>query len=146
MLYKSQQQGRIIDRCWLIYELVSDKLVPPDAFHIQYPSLVELALTSGYFQLLVEVGRSGHSLHIYEEYESAEYKLALEAYVYILFDKVKHNIIRADSLPHHPTDHKGHRLAHFPNHLHDEMGRICSFNGRIEDFVKRACTILGNRS
>ena len=58
MLYNSQQQGLIIDRCWLIYELVSDKLVPPDAFHIQYPSLVELALTTGYFQLIVEVGRS----------------------------------------------------------------------------------------
>ena len=49
MLYNSHQQGLIIERCWLIYELVSDKLVPPDEFHIRYPSLVEFALTSGYF-------------------------------------------------------------------------------------------------
>ncbi len=142
MLYNSQQRGLIIDRCWLIYELVSDKLLPPDEFHIQYPNFVEFALTSGYFQVLVEVGRSGHSLHIHEEYEFVEYKLKLKAYVYILFDKTKNNIIRADSLPHHRTDHKGHRLAHVPNHLHDEMGRICSFTGRIEDFVKKSCTIL----
>ena len=55
MLYNSHQQGLIIERCWLIYELVSDKLVPPDEFHIRYPSLVEFALTSGYFRLLVEI-------------------------------------------------------------------------------------------
>jgi len=55
VLYNSHQQGLIIERCWLIYELVSDKLVPPDEFHIRYPSLVEFALTSGYFRLLVEI-------------------------------------------------------------------------------------------
>jgi len=59
VLYNSHQQGLIIERCWLIYELVSDKLVPPDEFHIRYPSLVEFALTSGYFKLLVEIGGSG---------------------------------------------------------------------------------------
>jgi len=69
VLYNSYQQGLIIERCWLIYELVSDKLVPPDEFHIRYPSLVEFALTSGYFKLLVEIGGSGLSIHIYEEYE-----------------------------------------------------------------------------
>ncbi len=142
MLYNSQQRGLIIDRCWLIYELVSDKLLPPDEFHIQYPNFVEFVLTSGYFQVLVEVGRGGHSLHMHEEYEFVEYKLKLKTYVYILFDKTKNNIIRADSLPHHRTDHKGHHLAHFPNHLHDEMGRICSFSGRIEDFVKKSRAIL----
>ena len=144
MLYNSRQQGLIIERCWLIYELVSDKLVPLNEFHIRYPNLVEFALTSGYFKLLVEIGGSGHSIHIYEEYEFAEYKLVLKAYVYILFDKAKNSIIRADSLPHHRLDYKGHRLAHFPNHLHDEMGRICSFSGRIEDFVRRCCTISEN--
>ena len=91
----------------------------------------------------MEIGGSGHSIHIYEEYEFTEYKLVLKAYVYILFDKAKNSIIRVDSLPHHRIDYKGHRLAHFPNHLHDEMGRICSFSGRIEDFVRRCCTILG---
>ena len=40
MLYNSQQRGLIIDRCWLIYELVSDKFLPPDEFHIEYPNFV----------------------------------------------------------------------------------------------------------
>jgi hypothetical protein len=130
----------------MIYELVSDKLLPPHEFHIEYPSLVELALTTGYFQFLAEIGRSGHFLHIHEEYEFSEYRLSIQAYVYILFDKGKDTIIRADSLPHHRIDHKGHSLSHFPNHLYDERGRICSFNGRIEDFVKRSSAILENKS
>ncbi len=86
MLYNSQQRGLIIDRCWMIYELVSDKLLPPHEFHIEYPSLVELALTTGYFQFLAEIGRSGHFLHIHEEYEFSEYRLSIQAYVYILFE------------------------------------------------------------
>ncbi len=69
MLYNSQQRGLIVDRCWIIYELASDNLLPPNEFHIQYPSLVEFALTSGYFQVRVAVGRGGHTMHIHEEYE-----------------------------------------------------------------------------
>lgn len=142
MLYDSHQRGQIIDRCWLIYELISDTFVPPDEFHIQYPSLVELALTSGYFKLIVELGGSGYRIHVYEEYGFFEYKLVLKTYVYMLFDRDKNSIIRVDSLPHHKIDYKGHELSHFPNHLHDEMGRICSFSGRIDDFVKRCSTVL----
>jgi len=41
VLYNSQQRGLIVDRCWLIYELVSDKLLPPDEFHIEYPNFVK---------------------------------------------------------------------------------------------------------
>ena len=144
MLYDAHQQGRIIQRCWMIYELVSDTFVPPHEFHIQYPSLVELALTSGYFKLLATLNKSGHSIHIHEEYAFSEYKLILKSYVYMLFDRDRNSIIRADSLPHHETDYKGHRLAHFPNHLHDEMGRVCSLNGEIEDFVRRCRNIFEN--
>lgn len=144
MLYDSQQRGRIIDRCWLIYELVSDAFVLPNEVHIRYPDLVELAVMSGYFRLFVELGGSGHSIRISEEYEFSEYELVLKAYVYLLLDKGKSGIIRADSLPHHQLDYKGHRLSHFPNHLHDEMRRICSFSGRIEDFVRRCSTVLEN--
>ena len=38
MLYDAHQQGRIIQRCWMIYELVNDTFVPPNEFHVQYPS------------------------------------------------------------------------------------------------------------
>jgi len=144
VLYDAHQQGRIIQRCWMIYELVSDTFVPPHEFHIQYPSLVELALTSGYFKLLATLNKSGHSIHIHEEYGFSEYKLILKSYVYMLFDRARNSILRADSLPHHQTDYKGHRLAHFPNHLHDEMGRVCSFSGEIEHFARRCRNIFEN--
>ena len=87
MLFNSQQRGLIIKRCWLIYELISDKLQPPYEFHIEFPSLVEFALTSGYFQVLVVVNRSEHFLHIHEEYDFREYMLLIKAYNYILLDK-----------------------------------------------------------
>ena len=145
MLYNSQQRGLIIDRCWMIYGLVSDKLLPSHEFHIEYPGIVEFALTTGYFQFLAEVGRGGHFLHIHEEYKFTEYRLSIQTYVYSVFDKGKATIIRADSLPHHRIDHKGQSLSHFPNHLHDARGRICSFSGQIEDFIKRSSAILKDK-
>ena len=110
------------------------------------PSLVELALTSGYLQLGVEISRKGHLLPIHEEYGFPGYEVVVKAYSYNLSDKNKHNIIRADLLPHHRVDYKGRKLAHFPHHLHDEKGRISSFSGRIEDFVKRAAGVLESES
>ena len=68
MLFDSQQRGKIVDRCWLIYDLISQTFVPTDEFHIQYPDVVELALTTGYFKLVVEIGGTGYSLHVNEEY------------------------------------------------------------------------------
>lgn len=141
MLFDSHQRGKIVDRCWLIYELISQNFVPTDEFHIQYPDLVELALIAGYFKLVVKIGGAGYTLHVNEEYGFVEYRLILKAYVYILFDKAKNSIIRADSLSHYKIDYKGHKLFHFPNHLHDEMGRVCSFSGKIEDFLKRCSTL-----
>jgi hypothetical protein len=142
VLFDSHQRRQIVDRCWLVYELISDRFVPPDEFHSQYPSLVELALTSGYLKLVAELRGSGHRIHISEEYGFVEYKLVLKTYVYMLLDRDQNSLIRADCLPHHKIDYKGHKLSHFPNHLHDEMGRICSFSGRIHDFVKRCSTAL----
>jgi len=85
-------------------------------------------------------------LHIHEEYDFREHTLLIKVYRYNLLDKGKHNIIRADSLPHHRVDYKSHKLTHFPHHLHDERGRICSFSGWIEDFVKRSSAILESES
>lgn len=142
MLYDSHQRRLIINRCWLIYDLVTKKFRPLHKFHIEFPSLAELALISGYLQVLVEITRRGHFLHIHEEYDFIEHMLVVKVYSYNLLDKSKHSIIRADSLPHHRVDYKGHNLSHFPDHLHDEKGRICSFSGKIEDFVERASEII----
>ena len=54
MLHNTHQWGLIIDRCWLIYDLMTEKFQPPHEFHIEFPSLVELALSSGYLQVLVK--------------------------------------------------------------------------------------------
>jgi len=146
VLHNPHQRGLIIDRCWLIYDLMTEKFQLPHEFHIEFPSLVELALSSGYLQVLAEISRRGYFLHIHEEYDFREHTLLIKVYSYNLLDKGKHNIIRADSLPHHRVDYKGHKLTHFPHHLHDERGRICSFSGRIEDFVKRSSAILEGES
>jgi len=142
VLYDSHQRRLIINRCWLIYDLITKKFRPLHEFHIEFPSLAELALISGYLQVLVEITRRGHFLRIHEEYDFIEHILVVKVYSYNLLDKSKHSIIRADSLPHHRVDYKGHNLSHFPDHLHDERGRISSFSGKIEDFVEGACEII----
>ena len=123
MLHDSHQHRLIINRCWLIYDLITKKFRPLHEFHIEFPSLVEFALISGYLQVLVEVTRRGHFLRIHEEYDFIEHMLVVKVYSYNLLDKSKHSIIRADSLPHHRVDYKGHNLSHFPDHLHD--ARMC---------------------
>jgi hypothetical protein len=80
VLHDSHQRRLVINRCWLIYDLITQKFRPLHEFHVEFPSLVELALISGYLQV--------------------------------------------------------------PDHLHDEKGRICSFTGKIEDFVERASEII----
>lgn len=142
MLYDSHQQRLIDNRCWLIYDLITEKCRPLHQFHIEFPSLAELSLISGYLQVHVEISRSGHSLYINEEYDFVEHMLVVKVYSYNLLDRSRHNIIRADSLSHHQVDYKGHKLSHFPDHLHDEKGRICSFTGKIEDFLERASKII----
>jgi hypothetical protein len=142
VLHDSHQRKLIINRCWLIYDLITKKFRPLNEFHIEFPSRAELALISGYLQVLVEITRRGHFLRIHEEYDFIEHMLVVKVYSYNLLDKSKNSIIRADSLPHHLVDYKGHNLSHFPDHLHDEKGRICSFSGKIEDFVKRASEII----
>jgi len=142
VLHDSHQRRLIINRCWLIYDLITKKFNPLHEFHIEFPSFVELALISGYLQVFVEITRKGCSLRIHEEYDFIEHMLIIKVYNYNLLDKSKHSIIRSDSLPHHRFDYKGHNLSHFPDHLHDEKGRICSFSGKIEDFVKRASEII----
>ena len=146
MLYDAYQQRLIIDRCWLIYNLISETFDVPHRFHLEFPSMVELAFTSGYLQLCVEISRKGHLLHIHEEYDFRDYEFIIRVYSYNLLDRSKDNIIRADSLPHHQVDYRRRKLTHFPHHLHDDRGRICSFSGWIEDFVKRSVAILDAES
>lgn len=142
--YDSNQQRLIIDRGWLIYNLISSKFSTPGHFHIKYPSIVENALISGYFQMTVEIDHNGYLLKVHEEYEFRDYNILIKHYSYNLLDKDKNNIIRADSLPHHKVDYKGKKLSDFPHHLHDKKGRICQFSGKFDDFIEKSLSILTN--
>lgn len=73
-----------------------------------------------------------------ETYEFPKDKLHIKSYSYVLIESGDRVIIRADSAPHHERDYHRKLLTKFPHHLHDEKGRICSFNGNIEDFIKLA--------
>lgn len=142
MLYDAYQEKQITDRCWLIYDLVTEAFDVPQQFHIEFLSQVELALTSGYLQNLVEITRAGHFLHLHEEYGFRNYELVIMGYSYDLLDRSKQNILRADPLPHHRVDYRHHRLTYFPHHLHDEKGRVHSFTGQVEDFISRSAVLL----
>jgi len=83
-----------------------------------------------------------HSLEIREEYEMREHELIVALYSYVLVAEGSRVLLRADPLPHHRVDYRGHRLTHFPHHLHDERGRIRSFSGRLEDFLVQAAALL----
>ncbi len=74
MSHNSRQRRLIINRCWLIYDLITENFRPLHEFHIEFPSLVELALISGYLQVFVEIGSRGHFLHIHEEYDVGEHR------------------------------------------------------------------------
>lgn len=144
MFHDSNQQRLIIDRGWLIYDLISSKFIVPHQFHVEYPSVLENAIITGYFQLSVVIDKKQHLLRIHEEYAFRDYELVIKAYSYNMLDKNENNIIRADSLPHYKTDYKGKKLKNFPHHLHDKAGRICQFSGKIEDFIGSITLILRN--
>ncbi|MGH7455565.1 MAG: toxin-antitoxin system TumE family protein, partial [bacterium] len=75
---------------------------------------------------------------IRETYTFPRNQLRINSYSYALIETGDRVIIRADSAPHHERDYHRKLLNKFPHHLHDEKGRICSFNGNIEGFIKLA--------
>ena len=77
----------------------------------------------------------GFILLLREEYEFTMHNLEILSYSYNLIDNSDNSIIRSDNLPHHQTDYKGHKLTHPPHHVHDKLGRICSFTGDLQDFI-----------
>ncbi|MBM3241888.1 hypothetical protein FJZ31_36925 [Candidatus Poribacteria bacterium] len=138
-MLSTHQRYLIADRCWLIYDLITNTFSVLDSFHLEFPEIVEVALASGYIEIRVQIERE-HLLYIYEEYSFQAHTIVRVSYSYNLLDASQNNIIRADDVPHHRVDYRNQMLSHFPNHLHDEKGRICSFTGEIADFfhqVKR---------
>lgn len=101
MLYDPCRRRLIVDRCWLIYDLITDWFALPDSFHAEFPALAQVAAVTGSLQATAEVGRQAHKLSINEEYDFRDYDLAVRLYSYGLLDASGHPVIRADCLPYH---------------------------------------------
>lgn len=141
MLAEAHQRRLIAERCWEVYDLIPSTFALPSEFHVEFPELAKRVLDTGLLQLRVQID-ANHFLHVEEEYDFRNHESIVEKYSYVLLDKDRDVVIRADPLPYHQVDYKKHRLKNFPHHLHDEKGRICSFTGRIEDFVIEIMTRL----
>ncbi|MBC8229945.1 hypothetical protein H8E77_10400 [bacterium] len=138
-MLSTHQRYLIADRCWLIYDLITNTFFVPESFHLEFPEIAEVALASGYIEIRVQIEKE-HLLYIYEEYSFQAHTIVRVGYSYNLLDANQNNIIRADNVPHHRVDYRNQELSHFPNHLHDEKGRICSLTGDIADFFHQVKT------
>jgi len=131
---EGQERALLIDRCWSIYLLLTERFSVPSDFHEEFPVLVERATISGLLHLTVHLSEQ-HSLYVREEYEMAGHQLRIAGYSYALTGPTGTPLFRADPLPHHRTDYRKRSLTAFPHHLHDPKGRILSFSGEISDFM-----------
>lgn len=131
---EGQERALLIDRCWSIYLLLTERFAVPSNFHEEFPVLVERATISGLLHLTLHISEQ-HSLYIREEYEMAGHQLRIAGYSYTLIGPSSSPIFRADPLPHHRTDYRKRSLTAFPHHAHDPKGRILSFSGEISDFI-----------
>ena len=66
-MLSAQQRYLIADRCWLIYDLITNIFSVPGSFHLEIHEIAEIALESGYIEIRVQIEKE-HLLHIYEEY------------------------------------------------------------------------------
>ncbi len=142
MLPDKHQEQIIIDRCWHIYDLITDAFRVDEAFHLDYISDIESVLLTNRLYFKVEIEQGEYHLIIQEDYDFHFYELSIVNYSYILNDKKDHTIIWSDPAPHHQTDYRGQKLANFPHHLHDPKGRICNFSSRIDDFLKEVSKLI----
>lgn len=135
MLLDKHQKQLVIDRCWYIYDQITNTFHVDDDFHVDYLLDVESALLTNRLYFKVKIEHGDNFIIIQEDYDFHLHELSIEGYSYILTDKTGHTVIWSDPAPHHKLDYRGQALSHFPHHLHDSKGRICNFSGKIEDFL-----------
>ncbi len=145
MLSHKLKRWLVTNRAWEIYSQLQ-KLSPAEASIISdIEEQIHLAITTDIIQLDMVLPRVHKKLVVRETYAFPQNELRIASYSYSLIEIGKSAIIRADSAPHHERDYRGKRLSHFPNHLHDEAGRICSFSGKLENFVELVKPYLRRR-
>ena len=141
MPFEGRQRAAVIDRCWSTYVSLNDAFEAPENFHLEFPGIVESALLSGRLRFTVSAG-SGLTLRVAEEYVFDRQRLIISRYSYNLIDASGKNVLRADNLPFHHVDYRRQPLKHPPHHMHDQKGRIISFNGDLHHFIAQAKVIV----
>jgi hypothetical protein len=144
MRFEGRQRADLLDRCWSIYLWLTDSFTLPDNFHLEFPVAVETALITGALHVTVSIG-ANLTLSLREEYAFDRRRLEVSRYSYNVIDNDGNNLFRADNLPFHRTDYRGRALTHPPHHMHDERGKVQSFTGEVEDFIRHAKSFLASR-
>lgn len=143
MRFEGRQRADLIDRCWSIYLCLTEAFTLPDNFHLEFPGAVETALATGALHVTCPV-RTNLTLSLREEYAFERQRLTISRYSYNVIDHRGDNLFRADNLPFHRTDYRGRALTHPPHHMHDERGKVVSFSGQIEAFIRHTKNFLAS--
>ena len=143
MRSEGRHRAALIDRCWSIYLWLTSAFSLPENVHIEFPVAAETALITGVLHVSVPATEK-LTLSLREEYAFGREGFEISRYSYNLVDSSGNNLLRADNLPFHKTDHRGRTLTHPPHHMHDKQGRVVSFNGQIQDFINHAKSFLPN--
>lgn len=138
-----QRRALMLERCWSLYQMLTDVFTVPDAFHAEFLVIAETALLTGALHLILPLS-SALTLSLREEYAFERHELSVRRYSYNVIDHTGSNLLRADNLPHHRTDYRGRSLPHPPHHMHDERGRVLSFSGQVEDFLYATRSLLSS--
>lgn len=136
-----QRRALVLERCWSLYQILTETFVVSDTFHTEFPVLAETALLTGALHLVLPL-TAVLTLSLREEYAFEHHALQVQRYSYNVIDHAGTNVLRADNLPHHRTDYRGRRLSHPPHHMHDTRGRVLSFSGQAHDFLHATRSLL----
>lgn len=139
-----QRRALLLERCWSLYQLLTEAFIVPDAFHNEFPVATEAALMTEALHITLSL-TSTLRLSVREEYAFDLHELQIQRYSYNVIDIAGTNLLRADNLPHHRTDYRGRLLSHPPHHMHDERGRVRSFSGQAQDFLHATQALLSSR-
>ena len=136
MLSDKLKRWLIANRAWEIYVLLQKLPELENDLLSNLGDWVEDAAFTENLRLYALWPSLPKKLSILERYGFPKEQLHVDYYSYVFSETGDRVIIRADSAPHHERDHRRRLLAKFPHHLHDEQNRICSFSGKLDDFIK----------
>jgi hypothetical protein len=132
----------IATRAWEIYVLLQKLPEPENDLPSNLDDRIEDAAHVENLRLYALWPSLNKKLSVHERYAFPKEQLQIDYYSYVLSEIGDRAIIRADSAPHHERDYHRKLLTNFPHHLHDENKRVCSFSGKLEDFINLVAPYL----